>query len=258
MGSQASQIRRLFDEEADHYDRHFSNTSAGEKLRKRTWDVADNFFKPGMRILDLGCGTGEDAIHFAERGVAVVGIDISPGMIAQLRSKAEALECRDRIHCVVTDLEHVAIRGTSFDGLFSNFAALNCSPDLRVLARLAQEYLKPGGRLIITLMGRFSPFETIVERHFRRWRGYYDGSLYGVPLRVYYHGLHSLRRALGPKVELEKAVGLNLFLPPPRPEDDHRFSGRVQRWLESMDSSMGQTWPCRSWGEHFISVWRFF
>jgi ubiquinone/menaquinone biosynthesis C-methylase UbiE len=50
--------------------------------------------KPGERVLDIGCGTGDQAIYFAKRGAIVAGIDINPKMIgrALMRKKKEGLE----------------------------------------------------------------------------------------------------------------------------------------------------------------------
>src|SRR5689334_12075356 len=48
-------------------------------------------FKPGDRVLDVGCGTGIDALTLARRGISVVAIDFSDGMIAQLQAKLNGL-----------------------------------------------------------------------------------------------------------------------------------------------------------------------
>jgi ubiquinone/menaquinone biosynthesis C-methylase UbiE len=50
--------------------------------------------KPGERVLDIGCGTGDQAIYFAKKGAIVTGIDINPKMIelALTRKKKEGLE----------------------------------------------------------------------------------------------------------------------------------------------------------------------
>jgi SAM-dependent methyltransferase len=54
--------------------------------------IESGAFEPG-RALDVGCGTGTNAIYLAERGFAVVGVDISPLAVQQARTKAHA-RCR--------------------------------------------------------------------------------------------------------------------------------------------------------------------
>ena len=75
--------REAFDRHAALYDRAF----AGGDIRSEIWDLADRVFAPGMNLLDLGCGTGDDSIHFAQRGLNVTAIDISAEMISQLQRK---------------------------------------------------------------------------------------------------------------------------------------------------------------------------
>ena len=63
-----------FDELAEVYDADFTNTLLGTLLRDAVWRRIDRLFAAGDRVLDLGCGTGADAVHLAERGVRVMAI----------------------------------------------------------------------------------------------------------------------------------------------------------------------------------------
>jgi len=45
--------------------------------------------KPGERVLDIGCGTGDQAIYFAKKGAVVTGIDIDQEMISCALKKKE-------------------------------------------------------------------------------------------------------------------------------------------------------------------------
>ena len=60
----------------------------GSPIRSEVWQIADRIFSRGMRLVDIGCGTGEDAIHFAGRGIDVTAVDVSAAMIDQLKSKS--------------------------------------------------------------------------------------------------------------------------------------------------------------------------
>src|SRR5262245_21227479 len=167
------------------------------------------------RILDLGCGTGEDAIHFGQKGIHVTGVDVSPEMIARLGAKRDALRLETRVECVTAEMNRYKPDRNDFDGLFSNFGALNCVPDLRWLGEVAQRTLRPGSRLVLTTMGVFYPFETLLfllkaqpRRAFRRLRPSSTAVVEGLPVNVYYHSVSSMRRAFGPAFRLDRIVGL--------------------------------------------------
>ncbi len=97
-------------------------------------------------VLDVGCGTGENALYFAERGHSVYGIDFLEEPIQQAREKALA---RNLEACfLVMDATHLDQLPRQFDtaidcGLFHT---LDDEDRLRYVRSLA-DTLKPGGRL---------------------------------------------------------------------------------------------------------------
>jgi SAM-dependent methyltransferase len=122
-------------------------------------------FAPGMRILDVGCGTGIDAFALARHGTSVVAIDFSSAMIAQLRAKLDGVSRVDARVMAVEDLWQ--LRGERFDGLICAFAGLSALEDLGKFAEDAAELVRPGGHVILHLLNRFSLWEWLgyVARH---------------------------------------------------------------------------------------------
>lgn len=102
--------------------------------------------KPGERILDFGCGTGRLTHEIAERGAEVTGIDNSPEMIAQARSKHP-------------DLNFELVDGLTyrprapFDAVFSNAVLHWVKPPEAAVESIAAA-LKPGGRLVVEFGGK--------------------------------------------------------------------------------------------------------
>jgi len=96
--------------------------------------------KPGERILDLGCGTGDLAKLIWEHGAEVVGIDASPDMIAKAEGK-------------YPELDFSVANGTdfhfdeSFDAVFTN-AVLHWIHDADGVIKSVYNVLKPGGRFV--------------------------------------------------------------------------------------------------------------
>ena len=63
--------RAAFDAIARRYDQVWTESPAGRAQRDLVWREWDPVFSPNDRILDIGCGTGVDAAHYASRGVIV-------------------------------------------------------------------------------------------------------------------------------------------------------------------------------------------
>ncbi|HBY98317.1 MAG TPA: class I SAM-dependent methyltransferase, partial [Chloroflexi bacterium] len=128
-----------FDHAAASYDAAFTDTHLGRLLREAVWARLAQQFQPGMHILELNCGTGEDAIWLARRGLRVTATDNSPGMLAVARGKAGRAGVDDRIEFRRLDLGEIGewrfeVEGerreredgpAGFDGVLSNFGGLN-------------------------------------------------------------------------------------------------------------------------------------
>lgn len=79
---------QAFDPLASTYDSDFTNTAIGRYLRGRVQARLEQHFRAGDHVLELGCGTGEDARWLAGRGVAVLATDASAAMLDITRAKA--------------------------------------------------------------------------------------------------------------------------------------------------------------------------
>ena len=71
-------VQEAFDRHAAIYDERFSKPALGESIRAEVWRIADRAFASAQSLLDLGSGTGEDAIHFAQKGIHVTARSLMP------------------------------------------------------------------------------------------------------------------------------------------------------------------------------------
>jgi len=94
-----------FDALAADYDASFTATPLGTLLREAVWRRLDARFAPGDRVLELACGTGEDAIHLARRGVQVTALDASPAMVETARRKVAAAGLEGLVEVRQMDIE---------------------------------------------------------------------------------------------------------------------------------------------------------
>ena len=61
-----------FDDTAGDYDTTCSRSLLGTLMRRAVWRRLDACFSDGQRVLEVGCGTGEDAVHLAQSGISVL------------------------------------------------------------------------------------------------------------------------------------------------------------------------------------------
>src|SRR5258705_4602524 len=82
----------VFDHMAREYDNVFTNSMIGRAQRDAVWSVLTQVFQHGDHILELNCGTGEDALFLAGNGVSITACDASEQMIhiASNRLRKEA------------------------------------------------------------------------------------------------------------------------------------------------------------------------
>ena len=118
--------------------------------------------QPAQRLLDAGCGSGQFAIAFAQRGLQVVAIDIAPEMIR----RAEQNATRDdvTVEWLVGDARAAELEPGSFDAIHARMM-LQFSPEPAETLERFRELLKPAGRLFVSIPGNLSP---IYNRSWRR------------------------------------------------------------------------------------------
>ena len=150
--TQLEAVASAFDRAAGDYDR-FTDGVIGGVLRSAVHARLRARCRPGDRILEINCGTGEDALFFAQQGCHVVATDVSAGMLAVARRKVEAAGAADRVEVKRTAIEAIGAELGTFDGLLSNFGGLNCVTSLAAaMPRLAAR-VRPGGFAVCSIMG---------------------------------------------------------------------------------------------------------
>ena len=145
-----------FDGMAQEYDAAFTATRLGRVLREMVWERYESRFAGRERLLEIGCGTGEDAVHLARRGHQVFATDASEEMVRVARYKAEHAGVAHRIQFLCAPMESLGheLAGMRFDGVYSNFGALNCAAYLQTLSAELARHLAPGAPLVFVVMGR--------------------------------------------------------------------------------------------------------
>jgi demethylmenaquinone methyltransferase/2-methoxy-6-polyprenyl-1,4-benzoquinol methylase len=134
-------VRSMFDRIAPVYDAMNRIMTVGLDVRWRRLTV-EAVVRPGDRVLDACCGTGDLALAAARRGGRVTGLDFSERMLERARRKGPQLEW------VRGDLLDLPFEAASFDAATVGFGVRNVA-DLRAGLGELRRVLRPGGRLAI-------------------------------------------------------------------------------------------------------------
>ena len=200
-----------FDMLAAEYDRNWTNSGPGRLQRNAVWREMIPLFRPGDSVLDLGCGTGEDAECLGLFDISVRALDASPEMVRMARARG--------VNAEVGKVEDIREIDSVFDGLISNFGPLNCVEDIRTLRTSLAQIVRPGGFLVLCLMSRFCLMESLHyfcrrqwRKAVRRWMGLTYAETLGV--NVFYPSGQALKRALSPEFRLVRRIGIGLTVPP--------------------------------------------
>jgi ubiquinone/menaquinone biosynthesis C-methylase UbiE len=209
-----------FDDLAPTYDTAFTGTALGTSLRAMVWQRLNAAFAGCGRVLEIGCGTGEDAVHLARLGFEVVATDASLPMLRIASEKAERAGCAKRVRFLQVSMERLGVdlAGETFDGVLSNFGVVNCAPRLDgVVADLAR-LLKPGAPLFWVVMGRHVPWEWawFLARGERRkaFRRVGKGGTVWRGMHVSYPTPTELAQTLSPYFGPVRRCSLGFVLPP--------------------------------------------
>jgi 2-polyprenyl-3-methyl-5-hydroxy-6-metoxy-1,4-benzoquinol methylase len=216
-------------------------------------------FHPGERVLDVGCGTGIDAIALAHLGVRVLGVDGSAGMIERLSRKVATERLANLIEARVLNIQDLGhLESERFDGVISAFASLSSLPDLAGFAEDAARLVRPGGRMVLHVLNRFSLWEWLGYVVRRNWsaarqvgrqttRTFVIG---GQPVPHWlYFGDDAYRRFFSAAFTCRTVYGLGALRPP---HTVRRIPGPLVNALEWLDVRLGGLPLLRNAGRFFV------
>jgi SAM-dependent methyltransferase len=216
-----------FDAISGQYDTLFSpeTNPLVAMLRARVYQTCARHFPVGSRLLELGCGTGEDTLALTERGHKIVAVDPAPGMIAKATAKLTAAGRADAVTFVNAGAgalgETWPSLGLSVDGAFSNFAPLNCELSLDPVRVLLERALRPGARFLGVVLPRVCPLEIALflargqpRAALRRFQRAPVADVEGRRFPMRYYGAADFDRALGAGFRRVELKSLGIALPP--------------------------------------------
>lgn len=267
-------LAERFDQAAATYDINYgppSGSRPGNRLL--TWMRLEHLrllvdlVPDTAAVLDIGCGTGLEALELAQQGYSVLGIDISPAMVRQAQTKTAAYGIRfGAVFKVLAagKLNDLDERGP-FQGAYASLGTLNTEPDLPAVAAALHELLAPGAVFVATVMSRRCWFEIWHNlRHGSRpetlqrgrdWSPSRAGTG-GVTAPVKFYTPNEFAAHFAPHFTVERVLAFPLLLPPVHMSALYSENEAHYKALLDRERRMRE-WPVlRAWGDHFLMVLR--
>ncbi|MGM5470921.1 class I SAM-dependent DNA methyltransferase [Flavobacteriaceae bacterium LMO-SS05] len=159
----------VFDSVAKNYDQVFTHSKIGRLQRQLVRDHLEklNINKERLNILEVNCGTGEDALWFAKQNHHVTATDISAEMIHYANKKKKF----GNIKFQQLDINALSTFSfpNKFDLIFSNFGGLNClnPEELTRFFVMAKTLLNKNGTVVCVIM----PKQCIWDKYYYFLKG---------------------------------------------------------------------------------------
>ena len=252
-----------FDAVAAEYDRREADNPIMQLMRDRSLAILDRTFAEGSSLLDVGCGTGTEALWLSERGRTVLGVDSSPKMLEVLARRAggDGLKVSTRLMRAGNLMTLAGELGdAAFDGAYSSFGALNTEPSLQPALDALARLVRPGGKIVLGVMNRWCVAEMALlaaggrpDQALRRTRSPLRIGVGVNSIEVRYPSWRSLRGALSPRFRVVSLQALPLLL---LPYAWPAFSAhpRLYGVASGLDAILSRRRPFAWLGDHLLVV----
>jgi SAM-dependent methyltransferase len=257
-----------FDRLAASYDT-LASGEAFQWQRRQTHAAFAKWIRCGVRVLEIGCGTGVDTEFLARLGARIVACDPSEEMLIRTRRRLENAGLGDRaatLSCGLQDLPQfldALDHAEGFDAVVSNFGALNCAPSLEALGVIGRRPLRAGGAMAIALMGRTCLWETLYfaargdrAGAVRRRARNVAVAVAGISVPTFYHRTSDVAAALGDGFCRDAEIGIGVMVPPPYLESRWQQVPQGVRKCAARFDRVGGAWPLvNQLGDHTLTRW---
>lgn len=190
--------------------------------------------KPGMKVLDVACGTGNTALPAARAGADVTGVDIAPNLVEQARENAKREGVNARFE--EGDAEALPYGDASFDAVVTMFGAM-FAPRPELVAAELKRVCRPGGLIAManwTPAGFIGQMFKTMAAHVTPPPGMPSPPLWGVEEKVkerFGEGISTL------ETKLQNVKWLFPFSPAEVVEHFRQYYGPTQKAFGSLDES---------------------
>jgi SAM-dependent methyltransferase len=248
-----------FDTYAKSYDEHFTHSLVGKAQRAIVHRYLERHLSLNKAVLEINCGTGEDALFISERAATVLATDGSKGMIDVAYEK---LDKKPNVKIQQLDIRDAAdLPANTFDLVFSNFGGINCLNEENIsdLAMALRKILRENGEAILVVMPEKCCWETTyysakldLEKAFRR------GNKSGVSVKLnnetfttYYYSPARIKMLFKDYFATLAVLPVGFFIPPSYLNPFFEKRKKLFRFLNNLEQNSRYSF-LSSYSDHYL------
>lgn len=262
------EVAAAFDSASEEYDFTIGNNYINSWIRERSIGVLLGLVRPDDFLLEVGAGTGKEAIRVAGHVRGLVAIDVSQSMIDLTAAKVRAKHLQGKVIPVRLAAFELHRLRSMLDGrrvrvAYSFNGALNCEPKLDGFVSSLADILEPGGLFICSVRNTLCLTEALshaavlqLSRMNPRKRQPIMVSVGGADIPSTYYSPGEFARKFEPRFKAEEVIALPGLLPPAYLSDYFLRLGKATAAIELLDTALSGLFPLNRLGDQTLFVFK--
>lgn len=255
-------IAEVFTSATEHYDEKISKNFINLLIRDIEVSVLSKYVKGEHRVLEIGCGTGQEALRLLRSSkVCIDCIDISNGMLKFATDKIKRAGIADRFNAIRLDAADLSGLRQKYDLIYSFNGALNTEPRIGQFSMKLLDVLKEGGYFIFSVRNRYcvsdfiySTFRGKGNRIKLRLRGYVDVPVGDATVYSRYYSYNEINSMFRDSMELIEVVGLGNIIFPYIGEFFADY--KLNSFISNVEMLTSRIFPLNLLGDEILYVYR--
>lgn len=251
-----------FDIASINYDETFTFSNIGKMQRAIVYDYLNTHIlgKKPLNILEVNCGTGEDANWFAKQNHTVLATDISTGMIHVAKQKSDLKNLKFQ----QIDINTISTEkfDKKFDLIFSNFGGINClsNQELEAFFKNANSLLNESGKTVCVIMPKNCIWENKYLFLSGKWKQLFRRNtkdhllvnIKGINVKTWYYNPKEIVSLTKNEYHTKNYKPVGFFVPPSYLESFFKKNIWFLNWLNWLENRITNWSFLSRYSDHFI------
>lgn len=252
----------VFDSSAPLYDTEFTKSKIGVLQRNRVYHYLIPLLNKKIKLLEINCGTGHDAINLAPKVNSILATDVSEKMIEVAQQKNKCHNLKFEIQDMKTLHQNLS---ANYDLLFSNFGGLNCltHDEIRSFGKNICNNLNSSANIVLVVMGKKCWIENLWYKYQKDLRINRRDTKEGVLTKInqnilctYYYSPKELIELLQENFSFVKVRPVGFFIPPSYMESFFISKTWLIHLLNILEKIFGNFSFLSNYADHYLIIFK--